>query len=346
MAKAKKLPSGQWRTQVFSHEEIVDGKKKKIRVSFTADTKAESELLARQFLLNRDTMRSTNITVDEAMNRYIEAKTNVLSPATIKGYLSMKNNHFERIKPVQVHKLTSEMVQRAIAEESVKTSPKTVANLVGLLTASISMFAPDKSIKVTLPQKVKRDFYIPTDKDIKTLLTQIKGTDLEKAVLLAAFGSLRRSEISPLTDKDLDFKRNTVTVSKAMVQDKDHKWHIKQPKTAAGYRTVELPQFVMEYFKGIKGPLVAANPQNITNQFINAVKRSGLQRFRFHDLRHYQASILHALNVPDKYIMKRGGWASNSVMKNVYQHTISDKEEAYTALLVDYFEKMAQTPEN
>ena len=28
MAKAKKLPSGQWRTQVFSHEEIVDGKKK------------------------------------------------------------------------------------------------------------------------------------------------------------------------------------------------------------------------------------------------------------------------------------------------------------------------------
>ncbi len=29
MANAKKLPSGQWRVQIFSHTEIIDGKPKK-----------------------------------------------------------------------------------------------------------------------------------------------------------------------------------------------------------------------------------------------------------------------------------------------------------------------------
>lgn len=40
MAKAKKLPSGKWRTQVYDYTEVLpDGKKKKHMRSFTADTK-------------------------------------------------------------------------------------------------------------------------------------------------------------------------------------------------------------------------------------------------------------------------------------------------------------------
>jgi len=342
MAKAKKLPSGQWRTQVFSHEEIIDGKKKKIRVSFTADTKVESEMLARQFLMNRTQNKVAPITVDEAIKRYIASKEKVLSPATIRGYLSYYNNHYEDIKPISINKLTSEIIQKYIAKEAVESSPKTVANIHGLLSASIEMFAPEKHFHVSLPKKTKKQFYIPTDNDIKTFLQYIAGTELEKAVLLAAFGSLRRSEIAPLTDKDLDFKNNTVTVSKARVQDKNSNWVTKGPKTEAGYRTIVLPETVMGKFKNIKGNLVSFTPQQITDEFDAAIDASGLNHFRFHDLRHYQASILHALNVPDKYIMKRGGWSSDAVMKNIYQHTIPDKEELYNSLVVEYFEKMAQ----
>ena len=53
MAKAKKLPSGQWRTLVYSHTEKVNGKDKRIYESFTADTKKESEYLAAEFALNK-----------------------------------------------------------------------------------------------------------------------------------------------------------------------------------------------------------------------------------------------------------------------------------------------------
>lgn len=46
MAKAKKLPSGSWRAQVFVG---LDENGKQIRKSFTAPTKKEAEFLAAEF---------------------------------------------------------------------------------------------------------------------------------------------------------------------------------------------------------------------------------------------------------------------------------------------------------
>ena len=49
MAKAKKLKSGAWRTLVFSHFEIIDGKKQRVYESFTSPDKKESEYMAAEF---------------------------------------------------------------------------------------------------------------------------------------------------------------------------------------------------------------------------------------------------------------------------------------------------------
>lgn len=48
---------------------------------------------------------------------------------------------------------------------------------------------------------------------------------------------------------------------------------------------------------------------------------------RFHDLRHYNASLMLALSVPDKYAMERLGQATPGMIKAVYQHIMSDKRE-------------------
>ncbi|MCJ7856255.1 hypothetical protein MUJ63_08055 [Lachnospiraceae bacterium NSJ-143] len=53
MAKAKQLPSRQWRTLVYSHTEIIDGKKVRRYESFTADSKRESQFMAAQFAVNK-----------------------------------------------------------------------------------------------------------------------------------------------------------------------------------------------------------------------------------------------------------------------------------------------------
>ncbi len=52
-----------------------------------------------------------------------------------------------------------------------------------------------------------------------------------------------------------------------------------------------------------------------------------LKGFRFHDLGHYYASTLHAIGIPDPYIMERCGWGNDAVRKDVYRHTTGDIKE-------------------
>ncbi|MBP3296406.1 MAG: tyrosine-type recombinase/integrase, partial [Lachnospiraceae bacterium] len=59
---------------------------------------------------------------------------------------------------------------------------------------------------------------------------------------------------------------------------------------------------------------------------------------RFHDLRHYAASILHAIGVPDQYIMERGGWSTDGTLKAIYRNTLSDKSRQFSAKANDYFD--------
>lgn len=85
---------------------------------------------------------------------------------------------------------------------------------------------------------------------------------------------------------------------------------------------IEYPEFVSEKWKGISGRITKLTPDNITTKFSRLLKSSGITHFRFHDLRHYSASIQHALGIPDAYIMSRGGWGNDGVLKNVYRHAL------------------------
>lgn len=321
MAKAKKLPSGSWRVQVFDHKDV-DGKLH--YKSFTAPSKREAEFLAAEWAADKSSTIVDNITLYEAITRYIDTKRDVLSPATIRGYEGMVK-YFREIGRTTLKELNNTAIQIWISDISKNLSPKSTRNIYGLLVPSLQMFAPDYRLKVTLPAKKKPDLYVPSDKDIKTLIESIRGTELEIAVLLAAFGPLRRGEICALEDSDIH--GNIVKVRKSMVKGPDKIWYIKQPKTYSGYRSLEFPDYVIEKMEGIHGRIIKATPDQISNRFRRAVISAGLPHFRFHDLRHYSASIMHAIGVPDQYILQRGGWASDNVMKTVYRNVI-DLESA------------------
>lgn len=169
-----------------------------------------------------------------------------------------------------------------------------------------------------LPEKHRPDLYVPSDEDVRALLEHVSGTEMEIAILLAAFGPLRWGEICALTDQDIH--GNIVSVNKSMVLNADNKWEIKTPKTYSSNREIEFLRPVIDKMTGIEGRIVKATPTQITNRFRRALKFTHLPNtFRFHDLRHYAASIMHAIGIPDQYIMERGGWATDSVMKNVYR---------------------------
>lgn len=337
MAKAKKLPSGKWRTLVYDY---TDSNKKRHYKSFTADTKKESEYLASQYMTGRSVPDSyENISVKEAITKYIEIKTNSLSPTTISGYNCHLKNHYKEIIDRDIKTLNSAILQRWVGDLSQKVSPKTVHNAYGLLMSTLNLFDVGQNFKVTLPQKVIKNDCIPTDADIKVLIDYYKkhSIDMLIAVYLSAFGTLRRSELCALTADDVN--GNFITVNKAMILS-DGKWIIKDtPKNLSSNRIVEYPDFVIKVLPK-KGKLVNIDPNTVSKNFKRCIRRFNLPDFRFHDLRHYSASIMHAIGIPDVYIMQRGGWSSDATLKKIYRNSLSDFEQKYTDKTNKYFEKM------
>lgn len=49
---------------------------------------------------------------------------------------------------------------------------------------------------------------------------------------------------------------------------------------------------------------------------------------------------MHAIGVPDQYIMERGGWKSDKVLKQVYRGTLTEYQKKYTEMTNGYFEKI------
>ena len=85
MAKKKKnaLPSGSIRVQVYDY---TDAEGKKHYKSFTAPTKKQAQAMAADWKANKEKAPAPaeDMTVYEAVGRYMDVKRAVLSPATLR----------------------------------------------------------------------------------------------------------------------------------------------------------------------------------------------------------------------------------------------------------------------
>ncbi|MHC1785470.1 MAG: site-specific integrase [Christensenellales bacterium] len=324
MATAHKLPSGSWR--VLTYTGTVGGKRQ--YKSFTAPTKKQAEYDAALSAVRRKRV-SQAITVGEAVDRYIDSKAAVLSPATVMGYRSMRRNIFPALMKLRPADLTEQTVQQAVSDYAVKHKPKSVRNAYALLTSSCAMMMPEVELRATLPQKIKRPVIIPTDAQIKAMLDLAKGTLMYTVILMSAALGQRRSELCALEWTDIDFHAKTVTISKAMVPDEHFAWVIKAPKTPDSNRILNgVPDYLLDHLKALprdsKYVISGITPAAISSRFEAIRDKLGL-RCRLHDLRHYNASIMLALGVPDKYAQARMGHATPTMLRTVYQHLMDDK---------------------
>lgn len=344
MPKAQKLPSGNWRVRVFTHADP-DGKKH--YKSFTAPTKKEAEYMASSFYLDKDASNSVtgDMTLRQAFERYISSVEGVLSPSTVNQYEQQMRCYLKDVMPMKLSNITNEVLQKAISKEAEHLAPKTVSNISGLLSTVLKTYHKNFRYDVTLPQKEKNDnVYIPTEEEIKRLLnyTENRKEKVYVPLLLAACFGLRRSEIVGLKWSNVNFNDHTIKIKQAIVRGRNNGKYEKGPKSYAGYRTLPMPEKLEQALLEAKKHSTSDHVTTMTgdaiyDRFSRCLKELDIPHFRLHDIRHYNASIMLAMNIPNKYAAARMGHATEDMLKKVYQHIMEKKKTETDNQMIDYF---------
>lgn len=330
------LPSGKWRCQVMLNGRRID-------VIDDDPAIAHAKALAMKAGLLEQQKPVAKLTVGEAVDRYIESKDAVLSPSTIRGYKSLRKNAFLTIQDMPIHSLSQDAVQRFVNSLAKDHSPKYIANVHGLLSAAVTTYRPDMILRTTLPQKEKKEISIPSMEEIQLLAEKAAGTKFELPFLLATWMGLRTSEIRGLTWDCVD--GDILHIRQAIVEGENGPV-LKTTKSYSGNRKIRIPPYILELIN--RQPhqdefIIHYTRNALYNHLRRMCERYGLPHYRFHDLRHVQASVMLLLNVPDKYAMERMGHASTNMLKNVYQHTMSSKSEEVADQVDNYFSEFLHT---
>lgn len=329
--KINELPSGNFNAKVFDY---TDASGKRHYKSITAPSKREVKKLIADFLSARDEKKASipDMTVGEAIDKYIQIKNNVLSPSTIKGYKKIYRCNLQGIMNIKINSLTAEDVQIEINKEAASHSPKTIRNMHGLLSSALSLYLPDFMLKTTLPKKVKTDIKIPTEAEVKQILKAVNNTEMEIPLYLAAICGLRASEISALKWTDIDLENEKLTVRKAVVLNVENEYVEKHTKTTASKRTIRIFAPVLEVLNKSPqkdGRITQITPQNIYKKFISVLEKQNLPHYRLHDLRHYTVSVMLMLNIPKKYIADYVGHESEKMIDEVYGHIMQEAKDDF-----------------
>ena len=316
----------------------VDEEGKSLSKRFSAPTKENLKMAVNEYQYQYDMAKARRIslgmTLKDAFTDYINSREHLLSPASVRRYRGILRNDFQDLMLQDIKKIKKQDVQKAVNGMAQQQSPKTVRDKVALLNSVLREYR-GFALDLYLPKKEKNELYIPTREEVDTLLESVKGSKWEVPIMLAALCGLRRSEIAALTWDDIDLEEGTIRINKALGVTDGEGYRLKAPKTYAGYRKAEIPErvkIVLQRLSEARLPVTELNIQTMTNKFPKELEKAGLPRFRFHDLRHYFASTLLAMGVPDLYVIKIIGHSTTSMLEH-YQHVLSDEDKKFRDLI-------------
>lgn len=338
----RKTKDGRWVGVVYLGKDTVTGKKKYKWIY--GDSRKEVQKKVNELIYqieNNIYVNPENITVGEYLDEWLKVYAANLAPTTASLYKMYIEKH---IKPylgkIKLQKLMPIQIQNFYNEKLKEQKGKTVRKYHCLLHRALEDAVRNNLIlnnpckNVTPPKSEKYTPNIYTEEEFAKLLDLVKGTFDEVAILLAGGLGLRRGEVFGLKWSDIDWENKRITIRQTKVR--FDKLIEKGPKSEAGMRTIAVPDFILnvlrEYRKkqGFESEYVCDKykPDSYSEHFTKLLDKHGLKHIRFHDLRHYNATIMLKYGIPDKIASKRLGHASVSITREIYQHVLDDMDKS------------------
>jgi integrase len=184
----------------------------------------------------------------------------------------------------------------------------------------------------------------------KNLLEGIKGHRLEEVIMMAIITGMRKGEIIALRWSDVDLERRVLHVLYTVDYISGYGYVENEPKTQAGKRTIDLPEFFIDMLKlhrvkqeeqrlkvgeawegrGLVFPDLTGgylNPIHVLRMFKKILEQAGLLLMHFHDLRHSAATILISMGINPKVIQELLGHSDISITLGIYGHLFPSMQQ-------------------
>lgn len=324
--KPRKLPSGNYYIQM-----LLGGVSVSVTRPTAKECTREAELIKAKHRAEHKLASASTITVTNAIDKYIDSKSAVLSVETIRGYRVIQRNRF---KPYMNRSLASVNWQRAVNDEAKIVSAKSVANAWGLISSVLK----DNGLnvpRITLPQIVRNEHEWLTAEQIPIFLAALEGDRCELPALLALNG-LRRSEIYAL-NRD-SFKDGKILVRGAKVMDADGNIVFKKENKNTSSRR-DVPIVIPRITELLEsGTELFECPMSYLTKSINRVCSSaGLPEVGTHGLRHSFASLCFHRGLSQVTVQKLGGWSSPDTLRKIYTHTFQKELDDESAKVREFF---------
>ena len=182
--------------------------------------------------------------------------------------------------------------------------------------------------------------------------------EYKTAIMLVIYTGMRRGELCGLNWSDIDFERNLVHITKAILYTPEQGIFEDTPKSRQSSRAINIPQEMItllkqwkieqckqklllgDQWKNADKVFTSSNgdvmrPDSLTSWFQRFIKRNNLPNAHLHTLRHVSATLLIAGGVDVATVSSRLGHANKSTTLNIYTHAIKSADAAAANLLQD-----------
>ena len=309
-----------------------DGKRHSVYGHTVQDTLNEYyRILAGEEIKRNQRNDPKSMTVGECIDRYIEMRSDVLSPSTVRGYTIVRNNSFRSIIDKPVRSVGLRDAQEAINIDSRSKTGKTIVNNWRLFASAIEA-ATGVTYNVKLPQIIRNEHEYLTAEQIPVFIEAMKGQKPAAQIgALLGLHSLRRSEICDITWRDIDLDANIIHVRGSAVYNADGKLVHKQTnKTECSRRDIPIMipalRSLLEECRKDSGFVVTIAPNTLQRTIDRVCLDAGLPAVGTHGLRHSFCSLAVSIGMDPNICAKLGGWSSDlTTMRKIYTH-ISERD--------------------
>ena len=159
---------------------------------------------------------------------------------------------------------------------------------------------------------------------------------------------MRSGELLALTPADIDFEKQTVTISKTFHRSKGRDI-ITSPKTKKSNRTIKMPPFLCEEMQEYIKMLYDIKPDErlftVTKSYLNhemerGAKQAGVKKIRVHDIRHTSTTTKLLMSGGDyNSVMQAVGWSNLEILTRRYgKHSFAGEREKLAGKMDDFLD--------